>query len=90
MSTHGTLRLLRGSPGPKWKPSSLFWRPGYQAYDLTRGFATPPHDGCAFSRRGSSRILPWWSNEHVACQGGAAAGAQLDRQEKRVLSDALW
>jgi len=33
---------------------TLFRQPGYQALDLTRGFASPPRDGFALIEKGSS------------------------------------
>jgi hypothetical protein len=37
--------------------SPFLRQPGYQACDLTRGFASPPHNGFAFIEKGSSLEL---------------------------------
>jgi len=43
---------------------TLFRQPGYQALDLTRGFASPPRDGFALIERS----LPGWRRLHRRCQ----------------------
>ena len=44
---------------------TLFRQPGYQALDLTRGFASPPRDGFALIEKGSSL---WDGLLHRGCQ----------------------
>ena len=44
---------------------TLFRQPGYQALDLTRGFASPPRGEFAFIEKGSSLRL---RKLHAGCQ----------------------
>jgi len=44
--------------------ATLFRQPGYQALDLTRGFASPPHDGFALIEKGSS-LWAWTTAREV-------------------------
>jgi hypothetical protein len=43
---------------------TLFRQPGYQALDLTRGFASPPRGGFALIEKGSS-LWGWISAQGV-------------------------
>jgi hypothetical protein len=59
-------RVAKGLSGATFQLAPPFGSPAISANSLTRGFASPPHDGFAFVGKSGPRTLPELQKERAA------------------------